>query len=117
MKTIKSNQTSYAIGKYIRISPKKVRKVLLQLNRKSYLYALMCLEFMPYKACEIIWKLIYSASANALYKFNTKKELLVISSVQVQKGPILKRFRIRAKGNIVAIQKVTSHIKITIEIR
>ena len=110
-------KTFYAIGRYIRISSKKVRRVLIQIQGKSYIDALMCLEFMPYKACEIIWQLIYSAGSNAFYLFKIIPSDLYISTVQVNKGPIFKRFRIRAKGRQVLIQKSTSHIKILLQRR
>jgi large subunit ribosomal protein L22 len=109
--------TSYAIGRYIRISSKKVRRVLIRIQGKSYIDALMCLEFMPYKACEIIWQLIYSAGANAFDRFKIVPSCLYISNVQVNKGPIFKRFRIRAKGQQVMLQKSTSHIKILLQRR
>ena len=39
-----------AIGKYIRMSPNKVRRVLDQVRGRSYQEALMILEFLPYDA-------------------------------------------------------------------
>ena len=75
MNEIKKNliQTK-AVGRYIRISPRKVRRVLNQIRGKSYQQALMLLEFMPYKACGPVWQVIYSAAANAEHNLNLKKE-------------------------------------------
>jgi large subunit ribosomal protein L22 len=47
-----------AVGRYIRMSPRKVRRVLNQIRGKSYEEALMLLEFMPYKACGPVWQVI-----------------------------------------------------------
>ena len=47
------NQTkteAKAFGRYIRMSPNKVRRVLNQIRGKDYKEALMLLEFMPYRA-------------------------------------------------------------------
>ena len=41
-----------AIARYIRMSPRKVRRVLDQIRGRSYREALIILEFMPYRACE-----------------------------------------------------------------
>jgi large subunit ribosomal protein L22 len=63
-----------AIGRYIRMSPRKVRRVLNQIRGKSYEEALMLLEFMPYKACGPVWQVIYSAAANAEHNLNLIKK-------------------------------------------
>ena len=115
MNEIKKNliQTK-AVGRYIRISPRKVRRVLNQIRGKSYQQALMLLEFMPYKACGPVWQVIYSAAANAEHNLNLKKENLFISEAFADQGPVLKRFRPRAQGRGFRIRKPTCHINITV---
>ena len=54
-----------AIARYVRMSPFKVRRVLDQIRGRSYREALIVLEFMPYRACNPILKLLRSAAANA----------------------------------------------------
>jgi len=74
------NQTeAKAFGRYIRMSPNKVRRVLNQIRGKNYKDALMLLEFMPYRACGPVWQVIYSAAANAQNNLNIDKENLYIS--------------------------------------
>jgi large subunit ribosomal protein L22 len=104
-----------AIGRYIRISPSKVRRVLDQIRGKTYKEALMLLEFMPYKACGAIWQVIYSAAANAQHNLNLNKENLIISEAFANQGPVLRRFRPRAQGQGFGIRKPTCHISITVE--
>lgn len=104
-----------AIGRYIRISSRKVRRVLNQIRGKSYQQALMLLEFMPYRACGPIWQVIYSAAANAEHNLNLKKENLIISEAFADQGPVLKRFRPRAQGRGFKILKPTCHINITVK--
>lgn len=104
-----------AIARYIRISPRKVCRVLNQIRGKSYKEALMLLEFMPYKACGPIWQVIYSAAANAEHNLNLKKENLIISEAFADQGPVFKRFRPRAQGQGFGIRKPTCHIAITVK--
>ena len=59
------NNEVKAVSKYIRMSPSKVRRVLRQIQGKSYKDALILLEFMPYASCEPIIKVLRSAAANA----------------------------------------------------
>ena len=106
-----------AIGRYIRISPSKVRRVLDQIRGKTYKEALMLLEFMPYKACGPIWQVIYSAAANAQHNLNLNKENLIVSEAFADQGPVFRRFRPRSKGQGFGIRKPTCHIVITVKER
>lgn len=115
MNEIKTNQVeAKAIGRYIRMSPRKVRRVLNQIRGKSYKEALMLLEFMPYRACGPVWQVIYSAAANAEHNLNLKKENLIISEAFADQGPVFRRFRPRAQGQGFGIRKPTCHIAITV---
>lgn len=109
------NRMSKATAKYIRISPIKVRRVLDQIRGRSYQEALMILEFLPYKACDPIWRVLNSAAANAQNNFNFKKQNLFIKTVFANQGPTLKRMRPRAQGRGYKILKPTCHITIIVE--
>ena len=115
MTEINSNQIeAKAVGRYIRMSPRKVRRVLNQIRGKTYKEALMLLEFMPYRACGPVWQVIYSAAANAEHNLNLKKENLIISEAFADQGPVFRRFRPRAQGQGLGIRKPTCHITITV---
>jgi large subunit ribosomal protein L22 len=115
MNAISKNQIeAKAIGRYIRMSPRKVRRVLNQIRGKTYKEALMLLEFMPYRACGPVWQVIYSAAANAEHNLNIKKENLIISQAFANQGPVFRRFRPRAQGQGFGIRKPTCHIEITV---
>jgi large subunit ribosomal protein L22 len=103
-----------AIAKYIRMSPYKVRRVLDQIRGRSYREALIILEFMPYKACEEIIKVLRSAVANAEHNAGLNPAKLVVSSAYADQGPVLKRFRPRAQGRAFAIRKPSCHITIAV---
>lgn len=74
----------------------------------------MILEYMPYKACEMIIKALLSAAANAKHNLGLKKKDLYVSECYANEGPVLKRFRPRAQGRAAKILKPTVHITIKV---
>lgn len=115
MKSMENKQTAKAVSKYIRISSNKVRRVLDQIRGRSYLEALMLLQFMPYRACGPIWQVLNSAATNAENNNGLNKEDLVVKTVFADQGPVLRRFRPRAQGRGYQIRKPTCHITIILE--
>jgi len=105
-----------AIAKRIRMSPNKVRRVLKLINGCSYQDALILLEFLPYKACDVIWQVLRSAVSNAENRFNVNKQDLRIKEIFVTQGPTMKRFRPRAQGRAFVIQKPLCHLTVVIEV-
>lgn len=101
-----------AVARYIRMSPFKVRRVLDQIRGRSYREALIILEFMPYRACEPVLKVLRSAAANAEHNEGYSRGNLVVSQAFADQGPVLKRFRPRAQGRAYQIRKPTCHITI-----
>lgn len=109
---------SEAIAKYIRTSPYKSRRVLRQIQGKTYNEARLVLEFLPYKVSKVVIKLLESAFNNIEQKTEGKisKEKVRIVEAFANKGPIMKRFQPRAQGRAFPIRKPTCHIKIKLEI-
>ena len=70
----------------------------------------MILEFMPYKPCITIKKLLKSAANNAVNHYGYTKKDLIIKEAFADKGPTLKRFQPRAQGRAFKIHKPTCHI-------
>ncbi len=112
--TIDRESEVKAIARYIRMSPLKVRRVLDQIRGRSYREALIILEFMPYRACEPIIKLLRSAVANAEHNQGLDPGTLVISQAFADGGPTLKRYRARAQGRAYQIRKPTCHITLVV---
>ena len=104
-----------AVSKYVRMSPSKIRRVLRQIQGKTYSEALLLLEFMPYASCAPIIKVLRSATVNAKNNFGLDEKNLVIKSAFADQGPTMKRFRPRAQGRAYKILKATSHITIVME--
>lgn len=103
-----------AVARYIRMSPFKVRRVLDQIRGRTYREALILLEFMPYRSCGAILKVLRSAVANAEHNNGLDPASLVISEAYADQGPRLKRFRPRAQGRAYQIRKPTCHITLKV---
>nr|YP_010606062.1 ribosomal protein L22 [Buddleja davidii]YP_010606149.1 ribosomal protein L22 [Buddleja albiflora]YP_010606410.1 ribosomal protein L22 [Buddleja fallowiana]YP_010606757.1 ribosomal protein L22 [Buddleja paniculata]YP_010606844.1 ribosomal protein L22 [Buddleja yunnanensis]YP_010607627.1 ribosomal protein L22 [Buddleja subcapitata]YP_010607714.1 ribosomal protein L22 [Buddleja caryopteridifolia]WAN81852.1 ribosomal protein L22 [Buddleja crispa]WAN82200.1 ribosomal protein L22 [Buddleja off len=113
---IKKKKTEvYALGRHISLSADKARRVIDQIRGRSYEETLMILELMPYRACYPIFKLVYSAAANASYNMGSDEANLVISKAQVNEGTAVKKLKPRARGRSYAIKRTTCHITIVVK--
>lgn len=100
--------------KYARISPKKARHVVREIQGLSVSDALDTLTYTPKKSAHLISKTLKSAIANAENNHELSADELIIKEATVGEGPTLKRFKPRARGSAGAIRKRTSHIFITL---
>nr|ASA39129.1 ribosomal protein L22 [Palmerella debilis subsp. serrata] len=113
---IKENKTEvYALGQHISMSVHKARRVIDQIRGRSYEETLMILELMPYRACYSIFKVVYSAAANASSLLGSNEADLVISKAEVNEGTTMKRLKLRARGRSSRIKKPTCHIMIVMK--
>ena len=105
-----------AVGKYLMASPKKVRPIANLIRKKSYTEALAELEAIPNKGARMLKKVLMSAAANALDQ-NKKldEEMLIITELQVNEGPRLKRVWARAKGKRDILLRRMSHITVVVD--
>ncbi|MFT8872723.1 MAG: 50S ribosomal protein L22 [Sporolactobacillus sp.] len=103
-----------AVGRQIRIAPRKARLVIDLIRGKEVGYALAVLSNTQRAASPIIAKVLKSAIANAETNYDMDKEDLIIAKAYVDEGATLKRFRPRAQGRASKINKRTSHITIVV---
>ena len=101
-----------AVAKYERISPQKIRKLIGAVKGKPVQAGLEILRFMPLKGASIVEKVLRSAVANADQKEGIDVDDLIIRNIIADPGPMLKRFRARARGRGTRILKRTSHITV-----
>nr|YP_010402545.1 ribosomal protein L22 [Salvia wardii]QVX31936.1 ribosomal protein L22 [Salvia wardii] len=104
-----------ALGRHISVSADKARRVIDQIRGRSYEETLMILELMPYKACYPVFKLVYSAAANASYTMGSAEDNLIIIKAEVNEGTVVKKLKPRARGRSYAIKKATCHITIVVK--
>jgi len=106
---------SIAVAKHVRISARKARLVADEIRGYDYKEALDLLRFTNKGASPILMKLLNSAADNALQKNeNLDLSSLYIKKIYVDDGPIMKRFRPRARGRASRIRKRLSHITVVV---
>lgn len=104
----------YAIARYVRMSPRKVRLVTGMLRGLTVDVARTQLAFLPKAAAMPVLKVLNSAAANAVNNFKLDESELIIKTATADQGPALKRWRARAMGRAAPIKKRTSHITIVL---
>ncbi|MFC5754195.1 50S ribosomal protein L22 [Actinomadura rugatobispora] len=106
-----------AQARFIRVTPRKARRVVDLIRGLPAAEAQAVLRFAPQAASEPVGKVLASAIANAEHNFKLDTDTLVVSKAYVDEGPTLKRFRPRAQGRAYRINKRTSHITVIVESR
>jgi large subunit ribosomal protein L22 len=101
-----------AVARYVRISPQKVSMLVDAVKGKPVEKAINTIRFMPQKGARIVEKVLRSAVANADQKPDIDIDNLVVGNLIVDRGPMFKRFRARARGRGTRILKPTSHITV-----
>ena len=104
-----------ATAKYIRISPRKARRVVDMIRGQHVEEARRILRLSPLGATQTVEKVLNSAITNAEHTPGVIPENLFVSAVSVDEGPTLKRFRPRAYGRASTIRKRTSHITLVVK--
>ena len=96
------------------LSAQKARLVADQIRGLPVEKALATLSFSTKKAAEIMKKILESAVANAEHNESADIDELKVTTVFVDEGRTLKRFRARAKGRANHILKRTCHITVKV---
>ena len=98
----------------VRLSAQKGRLVADLVRGAPVGKALNILAFTPKKGARIIKKVLESAIANAEHNNGADIDELKVTTIHVEKGPVLKRFHARAKGRGNRIVKPTCHVFVTV---
>ncbi len=101
-----------AVAKWVHMSPRKARLVVEHIRGRSVPEARTVLAFTQRAAAVEIEKVLRSAVANAEANHNLAGDDLVVSAAYVDEGPVMKRWRARARGRAARIRKPTCHITI-----
>ena len=97
-----------------RLSPRKCRLVVNRVRGLAVGDALELLRFGRTRPAFCVRKILESAIANAENNEGADVDELTIKSITVDEGPVMKRFRARAKGRASSIAKRTSHISLVL---
>ena len=103
-----------ASARYVRVAPRKARLVADQVRGLSVPEAKTLLDFSSRGAARYIAKLIASAAANAEANHELVGDELRVAEINVDEGPVLKRWRPRARGRATKIDKRTSHVTVAL---
>ena len=95
---------------YVRIAPRKLRIIANMIRGKKVTSAINNLRFTQNSGSRELFKLLVSAVANAEDKGDVDVDDLIVKTIMVDQGPVLKRWRPRAHGRATSIQKKTSHV-------
>lgn len=108
MITVKNNN--------VQTTARKVRGVADLIRRKKVEEALKILRFSEKKEIAIILtKLINSGLAIASEGKKYDLDKLIIETIKVDEGPILKRIQPRAQGRAYQIQKKSSYVTVALK--
>ena len=105
---------SRATMKYVRTTPRKMRRAVDMIRGQHVEEARRILRFSPLGASHDLAKLVNSAVANAEQK-QAVPENLVVSRCWVDEGPTMKRFRPRAHGRATPVRRRTSHVTVVVQ--
>ncbi|HET9031145.1 MAG TPA: 50S ribosomal protein L22 [Candidatus Aquilonibacter sp.] len=103
--------------KFVRMGPRKLRRVADAIRGKSVREALVMLQFAGVFAAEPIEKLVRSAVANAGNNHDMNTDDLYITRITVDGGPggrFTKRLDPRAQGRAYFKRKRLSHVTVVV---
>jgi large subunit ribosomal protein L22 len=101
-----------AQAKYVRMSPRKARLVAEHIRGRSVPEARAVLAFTSREAAGVLQKVLESAVSNAEANHGIAEERLYVKATYVDGGPVMKRWRARARGRVARIRKRTCHITV-----
>ncbi len=115
LKRVLAENQAKAIGRNIRVSPRKLNLVAQSIRGKSAERALNELTFSQKRIASVVKKVLQSAIANAENNHDLDVDDLVVTEASVGKNMVLQRFHARARGRGAAIEKPFSQITIVVE--
>ena len=102
------------MARYVRVTPRKARRVVDMIRGMPVEEAQAILRFAPQAASAPVHKLLASAVANAAQAGQSDAGSLVVRRAWVDEGHTDRRFRPRAQGRGYKILKRSSHITVIV---
>jgi large subunit ribosomal protein L22 len=112
MSTTETPREVRAEAKWVRMSPRKARLVAEHIRGRSVPEARAVLAFTSREAARALEKVLQSAVSNAETNHGIPEDRLYIAHAYVDGGPVMKRWRARARGRVARIKKRTCHITV-----
>ena len=108
----RETQEVRAAANWLRVSPRKARLVVEHIRGRTVPEARTVLAFTDRAAAREVEKLLRSAVSNAEANHGLIGDDLVVKAAYVDVGPVIKRWRARARGRSVQIRRRTCHVTI-----
>lgn len=103
------------VARYVRISPRKTRKVIDLIRGLPVVKAGVILDHVEKRPTIYIKRLLRSAVDSVDKRFHVPPADLYISSIRADQGPMLKRYRAASMGRATMIRHRTTHIILELE--
>lgn len=100
--------------RYIRTSPRRMRLLADLVRGKRVSKALVNLAILNKKHAKSLSKLLLSAIANAKHNHSFKEEDLVVKTIMVDGGPMIKRWMPKAHGRATPVRERTAHVSLVL---
>jgi len=104
-----------AVAHGVGISAKRARPWLQAIMGKGVQQAMDALRFQPGPVAEKIAAVLKSAAANAENNHALDPSRLKVVAAYADSGPVLKRFRARARGRVGRIIRHSSHLTVVVD--
>ena len=98
----------------IKMTARKLRRVINEVRGKAVKDAQDMLRFMPYFAARVVEKNLKAAVANAEEQYGVSADSLKISEIYADESTTYKRARARAQGRMYKRLKRTSHLTLKV---
>lgn len=105
-----------ATGRFLRVSPMKVRQVIDLIRGRDVISSLVILTHLHKGSVRHIQKILNSAISTAKQK-GLREDELFISKIVADRGPMWRRYRAEAFGRASEILKRTTHLTVELDVK
>ena len=98
----------------IKMTARKLRRVINEVRGKAVVDAQTMLRFMPYFAARVVEANLKAAVANAKEQFGVSPESLKVSEIYADESKTYRRGKPRAQGRIYKRLNRTSHLTVKV---
>ena len=109
------NRSYTATLRYATLSYQKMNLIAKMVRGKKATEALDILSMMPKKAAQVLWKVVRSASANAVHNADATLNDLTVTTINVWRGTLLKRHRFVSRSGVHRYFKHRSFVRVVLE--
>jgi large subunit ribosomal protein L22 len=107
----------WAHARYVRMTPRKVRRVVDRVRGLDAEEAVAVLRLLPHRASRPVRKLIESALSSAEENYGLNREDMYVWRIWADEGPTRRWRRFGARGRFKPILKRSSHITVVLRER